>query len=101
MVYTNLDRNFSPLIADAGTQRWFLLRQQIPLGYKMLVIKNNKITNEFEHGMRWTSSLPLWHKGGVKVVLVDMRDRYEEVHFDNELYTIKQHLFCKFMLRAH
>lgn len=92
MSYTNYERNYSPLITDAGTQRWFMLRQSVPIGYKMLVIKNNEVTETYEHGMKWTSSIPLWHKGGVRVILIDTRDRFEELLFDNELYTQDQNL---------
>lgn len=92
MSYSTKERNFSPLIDNASTQRWFMLRQSVPIGYHMLVIKNNEITAEYEHGMQWTSVVLGLHKGGAKLLLVDMRDRFEEFNFNNELYTRDQNL---------
>lgn len=92
MSYKTLERDRAPLVDDASTQRWFSLRQDVPIGFKMLVIKNNQVTSVHEPGMQWTSVIPIVHKRFGKMVLVDVRDRFETLNFPDELFTRDQSL---------
>ena len=85
-------RDDAPLVANANTQKWFLKRQDVPIGFEMIVVKNNRVEEQYSSGMKWTSSVPLYHKGGVQVLLVDTRERYETFTFESELYTRDQFL---------
>ena len=85
-------RDESSLVTNASNQHWFLKRQDVPIGYAMLVIKNNRVTETFTAGMNWSTNIPLWHKGGSHLILVDLRERFERFAFENELYTSDQFL---------
>lgn len=85
-------RDEASLVTNASNQHWFLKRQDVPIGYAMLVIKNNRVAETFTAGMQWSSSIPIWHKGGAQLILVDLRERFETFAFENELYTSDQFL---------
>ncbi len=83
-------RTIAPLVLDASAERWFLLREPVPFGFEMFFIKNQAISARYSAGIDWTPSVPLWHLGGVKAVVVDVRSRCVPCAFPSELHTRDQ-----------